>query len=294
MISSLESKEDFERMFPPDQLDTVGDQWLIKWRGSQTLRYDICLEVAQGVLDRGTVENFLDIGCAQSIFLMALKERFPSIEFHGSDISENVIEWNRKRFPGNHYSQCALPEVGFPLESLDFISALEVVYYLDEQGRETALRNMAAALRPGGYLLISGVLDGGARYFSEDWIVKAVSDILEIEKIEFNYARMYSYIERMLLRAHHLFQASLADLRQPVRTEAESGPVRKSVVRRLFARAAMLPVIGFFMKAAAPLEEWLIRALLGRVWMPELCSKITKYIMADRGKSHIIILARKV
>jgi len=292
MVEGLETKLDFERMFTREELDTIGDRWLIKWRGSQTLRYGIYLDLVRNVLVTESTARFLDIGCAQSNLLILLNQEYRFIQYYGTDISENVISWNQKQYPFVRYEQCALPEVGFPSNRFDFISALEVVYYLGEQQRLQSLQNMSAALKPGGYMLISGGLDGGRSYFAEDWIVQTVAGILSIERVEYNYARCYSWLERWFLRAHRVFNTAcqLIDLPE---SEFQKRLAMREGWRKRIAPILRLSTLRPVVRTVTQLSLRLLRAVLGWVWLPRICSKMTRWLMGNNGKSHIIILARK-
>jgi 2-polyprenyl-3-methyl-5-hydroxy-6-metoxy-1,4-benzoquinol methylase len=292
MIKGLERKLDFERMFVPEVLDALGDQWLTKWRGSQQLRLGICLGLAKGFIRPDQHARVLDIGCGLSDWLLKLHRTFPSLEYYGTDISDNAVRWNQKHYPFIQYKQCALPEVGFARNTFDFISALEVVYYLEEQQRLMALRNMAATLKPGGYLLISGVLDGGKSYFAEDRIVQAVAEILSVERIAFNYARCYTWLERRLLGAYHVFDTArqLIDLLEPV---FQQRLAKKKGWRTRIAPVLRLPMLRPVGKAGSLLAVRLLRMILRWVWLPSLCYRLTKTILRDRGRTQIVILGKR-
>lgn len=293
MVEGLTTKEAFENMFPAHQLDTIGDQWLIKWRGSQTIRYSLCLEIVKHAFlkdhEQGTI---LDIGCAQSNFLARMLRNYPCMKFYGTDISDNAIRWNQANFPDIQYKTCALPDIGFRQTLFDFISALEVIYYLDEERQLLSLQNIAAALKPGGYLLISGVLDNGKSYFSEKWIVQAVESVLKIEQITFNYARYYTHLERSFLEGYRILNAACR-LLELTASEFRQRSLEKNAWRWHCIKILRFPLLKPLGRVTLLETARFFRALLGWTWLPLVCFSITKRILKDKGKSHIIILARK-
>lgn len=292
MVKGLVTKQDFENMFPPDELDEMGDRWLIRLRGSQVLRYSISLKILQEAIVATSGLKFLDIGCGQSYFLLKIRELFPGCKYYGVDISENVTRWNKNKYPFIEYKCSALPEVGYPPGSFDIICALEVLYYLDEGNRCTALRNIAEALKPNGLLLVSGVLDGGRQYFAEDRILQAVRELLSIERIEYNYARLYTILEKYLLETFWLLRKTGELLTLPD-VNFEQWIVERNTWKTRAALFARRKVIRQVIRLAINTLVWLLKKVLGWEWLPRLCFVLTKRTMGNKGKSHIIILARK-
>lgn len=291
-VPGLRSKDDFERMFDFSELGVWGDRWGHKWRGSQKLRYRIYINILQEVFEKSKRLKVLDIGCGQSDFLFRLQEMYPGFAYYGTDISDNVIAWNRENYPFIRYKQIALPEIGYPPSTFDLICATEVLYYLEVLQQKVALDNIVEALKPGAYLLLSGPHDGGRCYFAEDQILHAVGEILSIDRVEYNYARLYTYLERYPLRALHLLcrmdkLLSLSDTDFEQRVAGRHGWIIRAVI---FARRrGIRQVIRFGANALI----WLTKKVLGWEWLPELCFVLTKLTMGNKGKSHIIILARK-
>lgn len=292
MVKGLQTKHDFEQMFPQELLDNIGDRWLHRWRGSQKLRYCFYLALIEDAVDFSSIQDALDIGCAQGNFLNILRSKYPHVNLYGTDISENAIEWNKKHYPDICFKYCALPDIGFPPSSFDFISALEVIYYLDESQRLLSLQNMVAALRSGGYLLISGVLDGGVNYFSEEWIIKEIARFLSVKQIIFNYARCYTKFERPLLRSLDIV-LSLQQLITQDALKSHNRLAHMKFWKKWLVKFLSLPWIRSVSKLFLTVYTSLLRTVLGWVWLPRVCLTITRLILGNAGKSHVIILARK-
>ncbi|MEM3658730.1 MAG: class I SAM-dependent methyltransferase [Candidatus Hadarchaeum sp.] len=292
LVPGLKSKDNFERMFEPNELDTLGDRWGHRWRGSQKLRYGIYLKILRKALGNPNGYKVLDIGCGQSDFLLRLREMYPRFDYYGTDISENVIAWNCRMHPFISYKQSALPEVGYPPDTFDVICALEVLYYMEEPQQKVALHNIAKSLKPGGLLLISGPLDGGKQYFEENAILKAVGDVLSIKRVEYNYGRLYTYLEKHLLKTFWLLRKAGKLLTLPD-VEFEQWIVGRNGWRTLVVILARRRVIRQVIRLAINTLVWLLKRVLGWVWLPRLCFVLTKILMPATGKTGIIILARK-
>lgn len=291
-VPGLNAKVDFERMFPPDKLDKCGDVWGHRWRGSQKLRLANYLKMLENILDPKERLIVLDIGCGQSDWLLKMRQSYNNFEYHGTDISENAIHWNKIKHPSIHYRQETLPDVGFPPEKFDLISALEVVIYLERPQQILALQNMARALKPGGYLLVSGPLDGGVRYFAEEWIVNEVAKLLSIKRIEYNYTRIYTWLERYPLRVISIMQTLenvifIPDLEFNIWAASKKEYVMGTLL------LIRLPFIRDMAKITFISLISLLQRILGWEWLPRLCFGLAKRAMGDNGKSRIILLACK-
>jgi len=291
-VPGLATKTEFERMFPESDMDSTGDAWGHRWRGSQKYRLQRCLEVVRNVIPQDQQVEFLDIGCGQSDWILLLDASFPKINFSGMDISENVIQWNTNKFPQFSYKQCVLPLVDYASNVFDFISALEVIYYLDEENQFQALKNIVSCIKPGGYLLISGVLEGGDNYLNEDIITNMISKLVEIEIVGFNYASCFSEIERILLillrkcyAVQLLLDLPLEDFQKRM-DENDQSKIR--VVRIL-----RIPVISHISAALLIILKYILQIIIGWEWLPRFSSAMCRWIRRSRGKSHIIVLGKK-
>jgi len=291
-VAGLGSKDDFERMFEPAKLDSSGDNWGHRWRGSQKLRYRIYLRLLHEVIARSQGWKVLDVGCGQSDFLLRLHKVYPEFEYHGVDISENVIAWNSRKYPFISYKQAALPDLGYPPITFDLICALEVLYYLEKAQQKVALYNIMQTLKPGGLLMVSGPLDGGKHYFAEGEILEAIGELLTIDRVEYNYARLYTYFEIPMLRILTLLRR-INELLSMSHQDSERWAARKhgwvirvvGLARRRGVREAI--------SLGANTLIWLLKKVLGWEWLPRFCFELTKVLLRDVGRTHIIILARK-
>ena len=290
------TKEWFESKF--NNLDNFGDKWGHRWRGSQKFRYDLYIKILESILPTEEKIKILDIGCALGDFTKRVWQLDPKNEIYGIDISENAIAKVSKEYPNMKFKVESLPKLSFRDNSFDLILCLEVLYYLNAEDRIKSLENIRRVLKPGGYLLFSGVLDGGIRYFAEEEIIKLISKYFDIERIEYNYAKIYTAIESKFLFLLNICNTvelllNMSDtefLKWYGATEdkRKAGKVKKwwKIINRIPFGRNTVRVINMFM-------GYIIRRMLSWKVPVSLSYKLTKLILRERGKTSIIILCRK-
>ena len=289
------TKEWFESKF--NNLDNFGDKWGHRWRGSQKFRYDLYIKILKSILPTEEKIKILDIGCALGDFTKRVWQLDPKNEIYGIDISENAIARVSKEYPNMKFKVESLPELSFRDNSFDLILCLEVLYYLNAEDRIKSLENIRRVLKPGGYLLFSGVLDGGIRYFAEEEIIKLISKYFDIERIEYNYAKIYTAIESkflFLLNLCDIIELTLnmpdevflkwCDKRNDKQAVEKLKKIRKNINRIPFGRN-IVKAIGRFMRT-------IIREVISWKFLVSLLYRVTKLILREKGKTQIIILAR--
>ena len=179
-----------EDHFPADQLDADGDTWGIRWRGMEKMRHDSYLRLIEGRLRGPSPLNVLDIGCALCDFTEKVWNLNRDNRISGMDMSANAINWNSKKFPVFEFKQDAIPEIPFD-KKFDVIFCLEVLCYLDPQGRQEAIDRIHASLAPQGTLMFAGILNGGDRHHTEEEMVDMIGRNFNIETVFYNYWTLY-------------------------------------------------------------------------------------------------------
>jgi len=115
-----------------------------------------------GVDPRGL--TVLDVGCGSGFFTRYYLERGARVT--GLDIAPTSIERLRERHPEARFVLGDVSET--PLaESFDVINAFDVLYHITDDARwEIAVRHLAAAVKPGGLLLLTDTFAdaGGASH----------------------------------------------------------------------------------------------------------------------------------
>ncbi|MEZ5394264.1 MAG: class I SAM-dependent methyltransferase [Bryobacterales bacterium] len=122
----------------------------------------------------------LDVGCGTGFYLEQWREQGVAL-LTGLDFSSVAIERLRPRFEGIELLDSDLGEEAPPLPaaSFDIVSAFDVLFHIVDDARyASALRNLHAALAPGGLLLYSdNFIRSGARRHLDYWKSRSLSDI---------------------------------------------------------------------------------------------------------------------
>lgn len=176
--------------FPTDQLDEDGDTWGIRWRGMEKLRHRSYIKAVSNTLCGNEPQKILDIGCALCDFTEKAWNVNPNNHMFGMDISPSAISWASQNFPSFKLRQGALPELPFA-EEFDGVFLLEVICYLSAEDRKKTISNIHDALKPGGWLMFSGVLDGGNLHHTEEEVNALIGEHFVITDRIYNYWTAY-------------------------------------------------------------------------------------------------------
>ena len=189
---------DFERMFKIDELDTFGDRWGHKWRGSQKFRLDLLFKRAKRYLIDQT--TFLDCGCGQPLLINKVKKYNRRINCFGCDISHNIIKWNKYNNRQAVFKLTGLPELDYKDNSFDIISCADVIYYLSKKNQKKYLLNISKKLKDQGIILLSGAVNQGEKYLDEKSIINLMEEHFIIKNVYFDYGMIYNLIEKLPLQ----------------------------------------------------------------------------------------------
>ncbi len=97
--------------------------------------------------------SVIDVGCGNGELLRLLRARWPEIETAtGADLSEQVIEQNRRALPGIDFRVLDIERAALPLRA-ELVTCTEVVEHLDD--RAAAFEHLAAMVAPGGALALT-------------------------------------------------------------------------------------------------------------------------------------------
>lgn len=115
----------------------TADRALTEWAGERP----ICL---------------LDAGCGDGLLSLALAKRHPAWTIVGVDLREGMLEGARRRAQARSLSNVTFQAADLlqplPASGFDVVIALECLSEIPDDA--TALKTMAAALRPGGMLVV--------------------------------------------------------------------------------------------------------------------------------------------
>lgn len=99
-------------------------------------------------------DKFLDIGCGVAVPARIIKERKTKAEIWGVDISDEIIERNKKDIPDGHWYQgCAGGVEDIPINYFDVVFAGELIEHLDNPLE--LFRDAHKLLRKGGKFIIT-------------------------------------------------------------------------------------------------------------------------------------------
>lgn len=97
--------------------------------------------------------SVLDIGCGNGELLQLMRARYPEIErATGADLSEAVIEQNRRAHPELGFEVLDIERTALPLQA-ELVTCSEVIEHLDT--RTTAFAHLAQMVAPGGSLVVT-------------------------------------------------------------------------------------------------------------------------------------------
>jgi SAM-dependent methyltransferase len=179
-------KRDFNRIYRDEE-----DPWAIGSADSE--RYALYRDLIRERMPSGRA--VLDIGCGFGAFLAHLREGFPRLD--GVDCSAVAIEKGRRRFPFIRFLEGSADDLGRLGElaaRYDLIVFSDVIYYLDETGRNTSLRWIADHLEDDGVAFIAAWCPGG-EYLEPD----------ELERLVSRHMRLDA--QRILRSGHAIFLA---------------------------------------------------------------------------------------
>jgi 2-polyprenyl-3-methyl-5-hydroxy-6-metoxy-1,4-benzoquinol methylase len=103
------------------------------------------------------VSRLLDVGCGQGELLRDLTLRMPAALIAGSDLSERSLVDSRRRNPTFELFELDVADPQLPerhparLRSFDLVTCCEVLEHIPDD--QTAARNLASLLAPGGTLI---------------------------------------------------------------------------------------------------------------------------------------------
>jgi ubiquinone/menaquinone biosynthesis C-methylase UbiE len=106
-----------------------------------------------------SAKSVLDVGCGKGRFTRILKERYPSAEVHGLDISPEML----KCVPADIHTHAGLmTALPYPEHRFDCVYATESLEHAVEIG--LAVQEMCRVLKPGGRLVI---IDKNVEHFGK-------------------------------------------------------------------------------------------------------------------------------
>lgn len=101
-------------------------------------------------------KQVLDFGCGCGRTLRWLAPIFPTVQFWGTDVDREAVEWNtRNILPGRFRTNGEWPPLPFDDREFDAIYAVSVFSHLDEEHQRAWARELSRVIRPGGATVLT-------------------------------------------------------------------------------------------------------------------------------------------
>jgi 2-polyprenyl-3-methyl-5-hydroxy-6-metoxy-1,4-benzoquinol methylase len=185
--------------------------------------------------------RILEVGCGTGYVSLYLKKRRYHIEC--ADLFFNALQFCKERDAGDHYYQYNLSDRLF-IEEFDGICAFDVLEHIDDD--ETILKNMHAALKPGGTLFITVPADmrlwsamdiyaeHKRRYSLQELRAKVEGNGFKVIKMSYFMTLLYPFI--LLSRKLSLQTGSMndEDMKKQVQKEAMSELQPNAIINSIF------------------------------------------------------------
>lgn len=120
--------------------------------------------------------SLLDVGCGTGHHLRELRDR--GFEAAGMDGSAEMLEHARELNPGSDIQQADVNQLPYDDGSFDYAVSIEVLRYLADP--QTAIREMARVLTPGGVCLVTAAPVWNANGY---WLVNRAAGVLPVKKL---------------------------------------------------------------------------------------------------------------
>jgi cyclopropane fatty-acyl-phospholipid synthase-like methyltransferase len=98
----------------------------------------------------------LDFGCGCGRTLLWLSRRFPGVQWHGSDVDRDAIEWCRANISNASFAvNGPLPPLPFNDGSFDVIYVVSVFTHLNDEYQKAWIPELCRGIRNGGTLVLT-------------------------------------------------------------------------------------------------------------------------------------------
>lgn len=104
------------------------------------------------ILNPGTVDRCLDVGCGAGFLLAELRRAIPNGDVHGVDVSEGMLRAARARCPDAFLQRASAVALPYVDDTFDIIVFCQVLVYVSDPLR--ALQEAMRCLRPCGRLVV--------------------------------------------------------------------------------------------------------------------------------------------
>jgi SAM-dependent methyltransferase len=128
-------------------------------------------------IPEGNYTRILDLGTSFGHSTIPLKERFPSADVFGVDMSPHLLKYAHRLAEkygiAIHYSQQNAEQMTFPDNSFDVVTNCIIFHEMPDRAAANVIREAYRVLRPGGYFQVSDIppyrTQDPYRAFFSDW-----------------------------------------------------------------------------------------------------------------------------
>jgi SAM-dependent methyltransferase len=136
-------------------------------RQRRAMERDRCYTLIRRYLPPGA--KILDAGCGAGEWPTFLREK--GYQVTGLDYSDELVARLRDMYPDGDWMQGSILDLPLPSESFDGIISWGVIEH-DENGPQTALREFARILRPGGRMIVTVPLHDGWNERASNYLIR--------------------------------------------------------------------------------------------------------------------------
>jgi 2-polyprenyl-3-methyl-5-hydroxy-6-metoxy-1,4-benzoquinol methylase len=143
----------------------------------------------------------MDIGCATGEFTHVLaRHARRDTTVVGVDCVTAAIDRARRKFPHLTFRKESVLALGrlYPAH-FDLITCLEVLYYLEKDAQQEAIRSACRTLRPGGYAVFSSFLSSPP-HFSPARLGDLLSQEFQIVAVHLVHLRLVTAFEKVAMK----------------------------------------------------------------------------------------------
>ena len=276
----------FEKSFSAAQ----EDPWLNNWRGIETCRYEIVENIVKGLIEHeipgGNKISMLDIGCSTGHFTNVLSKTCENIV--GIDISDTAIEIAREKYPKIDFRSADFQKIGLPENTVRIAVCMEVLYYIEDESKADFIEKISKVLVDGGYFILTTLL-GEKPYFTDDGIMKIVSDKFIITDIVYYGSKTYSNIEKFIFKIY----SRSVKLEHLIKGDSDSGiedPQKIKGIERYLGLMKRLKMMTAVLKVNSCIEA-VAKMIMHLRFPAAIMNRVADRCRLDR--THIILVARK-
>lgn len=211
------SSEWFSKKLIDDGVSSPDSYFAYEKNAFQNLRIKAVLKfVKKHVILRIDNPKILDIGSATGFLTSALKQTLNSDNILGIDFSEDLVNHANNLYDDIEFKVGALPDLSYKDNSYDFLSLIEVLYYLPETDRKKALEECRRVMKKDGLMLFCSNISKPPYLLDKEILDLLSSTGFEITtslKLDFSGAvalqgflmRLKRFLKRAILLAQNYF-----------------------------------------------------------------------------------------